>query len=155
MGHRLASHPLTSSGSPPLPCQDISDGIVQLCQPNMASVWELLLVQDEWQGAVCYLHFQPFSVKAKPCNCSATSATVFVRPTHADIAVQWYGMLSALLHGLSDGLQCVALHAARIAPMDWGVEVLVIISCLSENDIPSKETVGTRLRPCPARWLHR
>ncbi len=33
-----------------------------------------------------------------------------------DIAVQWYGILLALLHGLSDGLQCIVLHAVKDSP---------------------------------------
>ena len=44
---------------------------------------------------------------------------------------------------------------SRTAPMDWGMDVLVIISCPFMKNIPSKETVGIRLRPCPARRLHR
>ena len=44
---------------------------------------------------------------------------------------------------------------SRTVPMDWGMDVLVIISCPFMKNIPSKETVGIRLRPCPARRLHR
>lgn len=45
--------------------------------------------------------------------------------------------------------------SSRTVPMDWGMDVLVIISCPFMKNIPSKETVGIRLRPCPARRLHR
>lgn len=58
-----------------------SDGIVQLLQPNVATARELLFIQYERQGAVCQLYFQLFPVKAKPCHCSAVSASVFCPST--------------------------------------------------------------------------
>lgn len=97
-----------------------SDGIVQLLQPNVATARELLFIQYERQGAVCQLYFQLFPVKAKPCHCSAVSASVFVRPPHADINIYWNGLKSVLLHRLSDGLQSVAFHAVKDSPNGLG-----------------------------------
>ena len=108
------------SGCTPLSCQGISDGIVQLLQPNVATARKLLLVQYERQGAVCQLYFQLFPVKAKPCHRSTVSASVFVRPPHTDINIHWHGLESALLHGLSDGLQGVALHVVKDSPDGLG-----------------------------------
>ena len=104
------------SSCTPLPFQGVLDGIVQLHQPNVAPVWELLLVQDKGQEMVCHLYFQPFSLKGKPCYRSATGASVFVRPAHADINIHWHGLEPVLLHGLSKGLQGVSLHAVKDNP---------------------------------------
>ena len=108
------------SSCTPLPFQGVLDGIVQLHQPNVAPVWELLLVQDKGQEMVCHLYFQPFSLKAKPCYRSAASATIFVRPAHADINIHRHGLKSVLLHRLSDGLQGVAFHAVKDSPDGLG-----------------------------------
>lgn len=104
----------------PFSGQNISDGIVQLHQPNVAPVRELLLVQDKGQEMVCHLYFQPFSLKAKPCYCSTASAAIFVRPAHADINIHRHGLKSVLLHRLSDGLQSVTFHAVKDSPDGLG-----------------------------------
>ena len=118
--HTQATLLVHQSGCPPLPRQGVSDGIVQSHQPDVASVWELLLIQYKRQGAVCQPHFQLFPVKAKPCHRSTVSASVFVRPPHTDINIHWHGLESALLHGLSDGLQGVALHVVKDSPDGLG-----------------------------------
>ena len=118
--HTQATLLVHQSGCPPLPRQGVSDGIVQSHQPDVASVWELLLIQYKRQGAVCQPHFQLFPVKAKPCHRSTVGTSVFVRPPHADINIHWHGLESVLLHGLSDGLQGVALHAVKDSPDGLG-----------------------------------
>lgn len=104
----------------PLPCQGVLDGIVHLRQPNVATAWKLPFVQDKRQRVVSHLHFQSFSVKVKPCYRSAASASVFVRPAYADINTHRHGLESVLSHGLSDGLQCVVLHAVKDSPDGLG-----------------------------------
>lgn len=111
---------LHQSGDSPLLDQSVSDGIVQLNQPNVATAWKLLFVQDKWQGIVCHLYFQPFSVKTKPGYRSTASAPVFVRPAHADIHIHWHGLESVLLHCLSEGSQGVSFHAVKDSPDGLG-----------------------------------
>ena len=107
---------LHQSGDSSLLGQNVLDGIVQLCQPNVATAWKLLFVQYKGQGMVYHLYFQPFSLKGKPCYRSAAGASVFVRPAHADINTHWHGLEPVLLHGLSEGFQGVSLHAVKDNP---------------------------------------
>lgn len=155
MGHPLASHPLRKVKRSALPRQGVSDGIVHLRQPNVATAWKLLFVQGKGQGVVSHLHFQSFSVKVKPSYRSAASASVFVRPAHATsipIGTDW-SRFSCIV--CLTACRAFRFMPSRTVPMDWGMDVLVIISCPFMKNIPSKETVGIRLRPCPARRLHR
>lgn len=155
--HTQATLLVHQSGCPPLPRQGVSDGIVQSHQPDVASVWELLLIQYKRQGAVCQPHFQLFPVKAKPCHRSTVvrpSLSVHPMPTSTSIGTDW-SRFSCMV--CLTACRALRFMPSRIAPTDWGVEFLEIISCpfKSEKNIPSKETAGTQLRPCPARWLHR
>ena len=120
MGHPLASHPLRKVKRSAFAAPRCFGRHRHLRQPNVATAWKLLFVQDKGQGVVSHLHFQSFSVKVKPSYRSAASASVFVRPAHADINPHWHGLESVLLHCLPDGLQGVSLHAVKDSPDGLG-----------------------------------